>query len=337
MFLMMMNRNRYIFYFFLIITISTKAQINSDGIVISKNKEDVPHPSAILDVRSNIEGDTIKGMRFPRKTNITGSSYSEIKTCLNTNYGLSVDGLMFYVRGDASKTQAGIYYYNASIDTIGSWQKLRTEEDGAMSLPDGSIIMYHGTLLDSIFDETGKGVIGTDGEGWNICNGLNGTPDLRGKFLYGYDSDTEIGFSDGKSSNGISERYIETHTHGSNSSEVNFSHSHSDRELQEHPHDQRSERGRKDSGAQTTDRRERVDRKMLDLQTGPSDYENGTTGVMDTENLNITLNLPSENGWMSDNVVENSISNLENRPKYKVVVYIMKNRRGVNCKPNTGN
>jgi hypothetical protein len=37
------------------------------------------------------------------------------------------------------------------------------------------------------FDSTGKGIAGTEREGWAICNGGNGTEDLRGLFLVGYD------------------------------------------------------------------------------------------------------------------------------------------------------
>lgn len=38
------------------------------------------------------------------------------------------------------------------------------------SLPSGSIIMYHGATIPS---------------GWALCNGQNGTPDLRDKFIVG--------------------------------------------------------------------------------------------------------------------------------------------------------
>jgi hypothetical protein len=39
--------------------------------------------------------------------------------------------------------------------------------------------------LISLFDSTGKGIPGTRAEFWNIANGLNGTPDMRGRFGVG--------------------------------------------------------------------------------------------------------------------------------------------------------
>ena len=42
---------------------------------------------------------------------------------------------------------------------------------------------------------TGIGVAGTPWEGWSLCDGQNGTPDLRGLFIVGY-SNTGIGGGD---------------------------------------------------------------------------------------------------------------------------------------------
>jgi hypothetical protein len=44
-----------------------------------------------------------------------------------------------------------------------------------------------GAYVAANFDSTGKGIAGTEREGWAICNGNNGAEDLRGYFLVGYD------------------------------------------------------------------------------------------------------------------------------------------------------
>ncbi|MDR1225992.1 MAG: hypothetical protein LBK47_03735 [Prevotellaceae bacterium] len=49
--------------------------------------------------------------------------------------------------------------------------------------PIGSITMWHGSV--GSFDGTGKGLPGESVDGWAICNGANGTPDLRGRFIVG--------------------------------------------------------------------------------------------------------------------------------------------------------
>lgn len=55
--------------------------------------------------------------------------------------------------------------------------------------PVGTVISYIGDAESSAnFDATGKGIAGTEGEGWLFCNGQNGTPDLRNRFLAGGDT-----------------------------------------------------------------------------------------------------------------------------------------------------
>ena len=55
----------------------------------------------------------------------------------------------------------------------------------SLSVPLGTIIMYApATTIE--FDSTGLGIV-DNVLGWAICNNQNGTPDLRGKFVVGYD------------------------------------------------------------------------------------------------------------------------------------------------------
>lgn len=45
--------------------------------------------------------------------------------------------------------------------------------------------MYSGIIDGTLFDGTGKGVVGSRMENWALCNGSNNTPDLRGRFIVG--------------------------------------------------------------------------------------------------------------------------------------------------------
>jgi hypothetical protein len=77
------------------------------------------------------------------------------------------------------------------------------------SVPAGGIIMW-------------SGAIGSIPAGWFLCNGANGTPDLRNRFLVGAGSTYAVG-----ASGGSADAIVVTHTHtGSTSVETN-NHTHS--------------------------------------------------------------------------------------------------------------
>jgi hypothetical protein len=50
----------------------------------------------------------------------------------------------------------------------------------------GTVKMYGGSLSGKFDISTGLGVVGSEWEGWALCDGRNGTPDLRGRFVAGY-------------------------------------------------------------------------------------------------------------------------------------------------------
>jgi hypothetical protein len=63
----------------------------------------------------------------------------------------------------------------------------------------GEIRGYSGNPKDD-FDDTGLGKISEQYDGWALCNGQNGTPDLSDKFILGghmNDDDTNVGYDDG--------------------------------------------------------------------------------------------------------------------------------------------
>ena len=62
------------------------------------------------------------------------------------------------------------------------------------------------------FDVTGLGVIGGDYDGWHICNGQGGTPDLSNKFVCGANLNNPPGHSGGYDSTNGWETFIDTTT-----------------------------------------------------------------------------------------------------------------------------
>jgi microcystin-dependent protein len=89
-------------------------------------------------------------------------------------------------------------------------------------------IISSSTLASSSFDANGVGL--REFEGWFVCNGLNGTPDLRGRFLVGEkatNSSNEaefkrVGQVGGRTRVKLSKREMPSHTH----KEMSNGHSH---------------------------------------------------------------------------------------------------------------
>ncbi len=78
----------------------------------------------------------------------------------------------------------------------------------------GMIVMFGGTISGN-FDLTGLGI--NDWLGWTICNGVNTTVDLSGRFIVGYDPDdsdyNSIGDIGGSKTVTLNTTQIPEHTH----------------------------------------------------------------------------------------------------------------------------
>jgi len=75
-----------------------------------------------------------------------------------------------WIKLDGASRPLGLYtYYN------GNWRKVYTNTGI------GEIRMFFG-LSTSPFDGTGRGVVGGDMDGWALCNGQNGTPNMNDHF-----------------------------------------------------------------------------------------------------------------------------------------------------------
>lgn len=119
-------------------------------------------------------------------------------------------------------------YLNDNGDRIASARKSAT-------LPRGTIVMLASKQVDKWFNLLGEGI----GEyaGWYICDGRNGSPDLRGRFVVGRDALNQnsdyasIGDTGGASHVALTADTIPAHTHhfeGKTAASGNHSHSYDD-------------------------------------------------------------------------------------------------------------
>ena len=99
-------------------------------------------------------------------------------------------------------------YLNSSIADIKSSNRLTL-------VPRGTILQVASCIIQQSFNSDGYGM--GDYDGWVICNGQNGTPDLRGRFLVGQDLTridySVIGSTGGKSSVKLDETNLPEHQH----------------------------------------------------------------------------------------------------------------------------
>jgi hypothetical protein len=65
------------------------------------------------------------------------------------------------------------------------------------------------TYIGNNFDSNGAGIIDSEREGWQICNGNNGTPNLVGRVCIAYGNNMTIG-----ESGGSKDAVVLSHTHG---------------------------------------------------------------------------------------------------------------------------
>jgi len=77
--------------------------------------------------------------------------------------------------------QTQVTMNSAGMDVIGTIK-------GVGMVPPGAVLMQSGAL-NGHYDNTGKGLASTAYEGWAVCNGQNGTPNLQDRFIVGAGGD----------------------------------------------------------------------------------------------------------------------------------------------------
>lgn len=295
----------------------TKSQ-DRGGVVFSEDTIKNPSESAILEMVS-----TKKGFLLPRIDN-----YSDLTDSIKS----PTDGLLVFVENPSDKY--GLWYYS---DGCKCWENLivwgsETKSDIA---PAGGIIMYHGDM--SNFDDTGLGTKGTELDGWALCNGKNGTPDLRGKFIVGGDKSSNrpeyrsIGPDSknlGKSSYKVDINTMPKHNHTFKDTVINISITHSHEfEFQSQTDDIFDDAGHKHK--YNTNFKGSFKRGELSFRGRPKnenrlkyvETDSKTTGIsLQSSPLQIDCTI-SEEGL--DNNKASGLA-IDNRPKYYVLAYIIR-------------
>lgn len=90
---------------------------------------------------------------------------------------------------------------NALVKIV-NWAKetfvVKGETGGSSGIPSGCICIWSGS---------------TPPEGWALCDGQNGTPDLRGRFVLGYSSTHSISTVGGSETVTLNVNQLPSHTH----------------------------------------------------------------------------------------------------------------------------
>ena len=120
---------------------------------------------------------------------------------------LTVEGSAVFTAGiiaNSTMSVGGVAVFGAGISANSTMSVggavTATSFAGNGTIPIGGIIMWSGAVAN----------IPTD---WALCNGLNGTPDLRGRFVIGATSGTGAGYTAG-SVGGTANSIVVSHTHG---------------------------------------------------------------------------------------------------------------------------
>jgi len=146
-------------FFFAVVTIVIPAFVNAQ----SNNNVGIgtttPDASAVLDLSS-----TSKGLLVPRMTIL------QRDLIVPTNN--SSEGLLVYQTDGTNAEPKGFYYWSASVN---DWVPLNSSTGNT---PSGLISMW-------------SGPINTIPPGWALCDGGNGTPDLRNRFILSVQSSVE--------------------------------------------------------------------------------------------------------------------------------------------------
>jgi len=165
------------------------------------------------------------------------------------------------------------------IRKSGSWETVSDGADGAdgsSNIPTGCIMMFYGTTAPT---------------GWQICNGSNGSPDLRNKFIVSTGSSYSLSAQGGQNSVSLSTSQMPSHDHDADAS-VNDP---------GHKHQLRGGVDDADSGSYIS----------AGDQTG-----NLNVGAMNDNTTGISVSVDIDN--------EGSGSAHENRPPYFALTFIMK-------------
>ena len=158
--------------------------------------------------------------------------------------------------------------------------------------------------------------------GWALCNGSNGTPDLRGRFVVGYSgsgSYTAVGNTGGSDSRTLTTANMPSHSHTGNTGVTSISHSHSFNTNNDGAHKHRNldvgytPVGNDDTTLLYQDDGTPWGNHNYDMSDGSSHSHSGTTNSANSQHSHSFTTGTSGSGIAFDN-----------RPAYYVVAFIIK-------------
>ena len=150
--------------------------------------QDDPDTLAILDIKHQN-----KGVLFPRIDDI-----GQVGEVNGMFFYRTTDNKFYYYNGTSwqcvnpfsstsgNTIEGNITIQNGGVTVQGGNLTVEPENtiNGFGTIPIEGIIMWSGSVAN--FETSGLGKSGTNMYGWALCNGQNGSPDLRGRFVVGY-------------------------------------------------------------------------------------------------------------------------------------------------------
>ncbi len=152
-------------------------------------------PVNIKNANLQLNGNSIEGVEYLKLNNI------EFGSLPTEEFVIGIDN-----------SESPKYYHN------GSWRKFWTskndgdgsglnadmvdgEEPPFGQMPSGAIVMWSGSISNIP-------------SGWVLCDGNNGTPDLRDRFVVGAGNSYNVGNTGGEASHNLTESEMPSHNHG---------------------------------------------------------------------------------------------------------------------------
>ena len=257
---------------------------------------------------------------YTNASNVLKFDYNGGTVTLNHNtgtvWGSGNDGSGSGLDADLLDGEHGSYYRNAGNLNAGTIPDARLANSSLFVT--GMILMYTGSTAPS---------------GWAICNGQNGTPDLRDRFIVGAGSAYSVNNTGGANSVTLSESQIPSHNHSFSGSSShshtvnNHTHSFSGSGSQSHTH------GFTGVGGNDHNQHTRHTTVMRN-RSNPTVYTAaGNTGV---QSSTVSISISGNTGGSTPGTNSQTVSisgntgnkgggsSHENRPPYYALMFIMK-------------
>ena len=240
----------------------------------------------------------------------SGASVADITQSLDLNT-LTVNGTSVTATAAELNILDGVTASTVELNYVdGVTSNIQTQLNAvdAYTVPAGGIIMWSGST-------------GSIPSGWFLCNGSNGTPDLRNRFVVGAGGSYGVGATGGADSVTLSTSQIPAHSHsGSTGSAGGHTHSGSTSAAGAHTHELSKLNTTGYGTAKTNPTQYNVTRQGLD--GGPYAAITLTSAPDHTHGLSINA-VASHTHTVSVGNTGGGASH-ENRPPYYALAYIMK-------------